>query len=302
MVEEELEKQEAMGSKYTRKLNFNAPLLSTRRIGGYTGEDQQSCTNSSQGVFGTKSDDRIPFSWELAPGKPKKDLERSTDIDEVYTPRPRPPPCLWHPAIESMNDDYPHDDNNDAIDDVNDCCDVDIDFDFDVDVDVAVAVDVDDDAAFSDAMDDVFSLSEAIDIVTKAEKVHELDSLKLKLEESRGSESPNFIIRRFLPDATALAAASSGLAFNSMSFNKRPSLPRQCNCPETCEFHPVIRQSSSYASPKGCGLETLFPWRMKRKLCGIKNPIRHESLNVQQPQCRAKQKKHSSSNCKSLPI
>ncbi|KAK7816618.1 hypothetical protein CFP56_043899 [Quercus suber] len=196
-----MENEEAMNSKYPRKLNFNAPLLSIRRTGGYT-DEEQSCTNS-RGMLANASDDRIPFSWEQAPGKPK-DLDR-------------------------------------------------------------------------------------------AEKVQEFDSLKLKLAESRGSESPNFIIRRFLPDATALAA-SSALAF-SKSFNKRPS--RQCNCPEACELHPVIGQS--YDSPKGCGLEILFPWRMKHKICGVKSPIRQDSLKVQ-PQCREKPKKHSSSSSKPLPM
>lgn len=282
-----MENEEAMNSKYPRKLNFNAPLLSIRRSGGYT-DEEQSCTNS-QGVLADASDDRIPFSWEQAPGKPK-DLDRG-DTSEVETPRPRLPPCLWHPDIEAMSNDYPYDANDDldnAVDDLDDLDDLDDGCDGDVDDDY------DDDAAFSDAMD-VFSLSEAIDIVTKAEKVQEFDSLKLKLAESRGSESPNFIIRRFLPDATALAA-SSALAF-SKNFNKRP--PRQCNCPEACELHPVIGQS--YAPPKGCGLEILFPWRMKHKICGVKSPIRKDSLKVQ-PQSREKPKKHGSSSSKPLPM
>lgn len=255
--------EEAMNiSRYPRKLNFNAPLLSTRRIGGYTSEE----VVNSQGA----SDHRIPFSWEQAPGKPK-DLERGDihDGEDDYTPRPRLPPCRWHPSIDATNNGY--DDQAVINDHLGDGCDGDADDDDD-----------NDDAAFSDAMD-VFSLSEAIDIVTKAEKVDdELNGLKLKLAECRGNESPNFIIKRFLPDATALAE-SSALNF-SKSFNKK--FPKPCNYPEAC--------GQSSASPKGCGLEILFPWRMKHKLCGIKSPIRQDSLNVQ-PQWRAKQKKHCSS-------
>jgi len=263
MEEEKKVNEEAMNPRYPRKLNFNAPLLSTRRIGGnYTGEE---------GVFQTASDHRIPFSWEQAPGKPK-DSERGDIHGGDETPRPRLPPCRWHPSIDATNNH--HDDHDQAV--INDHHHDDgCDGDGDVDVDD----EENDDAAFSDAMD-VFSLSEAIDIVTKAEKVDEssFNGLKLKLAECRGNESPNFIIKRFLPDATALAE-SSALSF-SKSFNKK--FPKPCDYPEAC--------GQSSASPKGCGLEILFPWRMKHKLCGIKSPIRQDSLNVQ-PQWRAKQKK-----------
>jgi hypothetical protein len=261
-MEEEEVNEVAMKSRYPRRLNFNAPLLSTRRIGGYSGEEVNSQGVSQQAA----SDNSIPFSWEQAPGKPKES-ERGDIHDGDDTPRLRLPPCRWHPSIDATNN---HDDHQAVINDHHDdSCDGDVDVDVDVDDD-----DDKDAAAFSDAMD-VFSLSEAIDIVTKAEKVDEFNGLKLKLAESRGNESPNFIIKRFLPDATALAE-SSALNF-SKSFSKK--FPKPCNYPE------------SSASPKGCGLEILFPWRMKHKLCGIKSPVRQDSLNLQ-PQWRTKQKKH----------
>ncbi|KAF5471502.1 hypothetical protein F2P56_008290 [Juglans regia] len=266
--------EEARNSKCScRKFNFDAPLLSTRRTGGYAGEEL-SC-RSSQGF----ASDRVPFSWEQAPGKPRN-LERDDIHDEnENTPRLRLPPCLWQlQSAEATNNDYPYNDVDDhaVLADFDDSCD---------------GNNGGDDAAFSDAMD-VLSLSEAIDIVTKAEKDHELDGLKLKFAESSGKESPNYMIKRFLRDATALAT-SSALTF-SKSFNKR--LPKPSDYPEACGSNVV---SQSCASPKGCGLESLFSWRMKHKLCSIKSPIRQESVNVQ-PQSRAKQKKHLCSSANAL--
>lgn len=244
------ESKAAMDGNCAGKLNFNAPLLSTRHPGGFPVVGI-SRTNSQ----GTSRDTstRVPFSWEQAPGKPK-DMGRFESDDEDLPPPPGLPPGRWHPPKEESNDEeYQHYDDND------DGCDADVD---DGDVDV-----------FSDAID-MFSLSDALDhIVEAAEKVHGLNSLKLEALESSGSESPNFIIRRFLPAAQALAASS---ALNgTRSLNRR--IPHTSSHPEDCLTQQVGRSYSSPSSPssRGCGLEFFFPWRMKHKLCGVKSPVRH---------------------------
>src|SRR3989442_4358 len=60
----------------------------------------------------------------------------------------------------------------------------------------------------------------------QAEDDRGLDRLNLESVESRGSESPNFMIERFLPDATALAS-SSALYASSKNLSKR--LPYFCS-------------------------------------------------------------------------
>lgn len=137
----------------------------------------------------------------------------------------------------------------------------------------------------SDVMD-VFSLSEAIDMVEKAEIAHKFsDELKLKElklyedeeeEEERNNgnynRSSNFMIERFLPDATALAASSvlNHHAFSPQRVAKQPFSP-----------------------PKGCGLDVLFPWRIKHhhQLCGVKSPVRDGGRSLGS-KSTAKQKKH----------
>ena len=57
-------------SKRHRKLNLNAPIMSTRRFGSVVAD-----TSSSLGTFQNTSE-RVPFSWEKEPGKPK-DTERN---------------------------------------------------------------------------------------------------------------------------------------------------------------------------------------------------------------------------------
>lgn len=232
-----------MDQNIPRMLNFNAPLLSTRRHVNPTSLEL-SCKNLHS--VSRNTSDRIPFSWEQAPGKPK-DLDTSSDnLHEQDTPRPKLPPSWWHPPTDEPTYDDQTDDNY---------CDDGWDGD----------VDDRDDDVFSDAID-VFSLSEAIDIVERSQKkVDAIDCLKQKLAECRGGdETPNFIIQRFLPDATALAASSAlGLKYH----------------PEASSDHQHGAVSTeSYSSPKGCGLELFFPWRMKHKLCGVKSPVRHSSV------------------------
>lgn len=258
-------KAAAMDGGCAGKLNFNAPLLSTRHPGGFplVGIPR----SYSQGTSRDTST-RVPFSWEQAPGKPKDTRRFEPDEDEdLPPPPPGLPPGRWNPPKEdSEEENYQHyDDNDDG---------------FDADVDL-----------FSDAID-MFSLSDALDhIVEAAEKVHGLDGLKLGALESRGRSSPNFIIQRFLPAAQALAASS---ALNS-SRNLNRRVPHSSSHPEDCLTQQGGRScSSSSSSPRGCGLEFFFPWRMKHKLCGVKSPVRHCPTPSMKPESGGKHKRNYS--------
>ncbi|XVF55045.1 hypothetical protein PTKIN_Ptkin06aG0005200 [Pterospermum kingtungense] len=273
---------EAMEKKRPRKLNFNAPLLSTRRPAGGHVSDKLSRTNSLGGCK-DQSNNGIPFCWEQAPGKPKNlDTSYNNDIDEAAeTPRPKPPPGRWRPVPKpATNGDHDHYHDHDEG------CDGDVD-DYDNDDNND---DDDDDGVFSDAME-VLSLTQAMDIVEKKEKYwhgscdglisksvepSDLDGLNLEsFEHSDHYPSPNFIMERFLPDATALAASSSTSSTLDMSKTKLPYL---CNYSEQyspCVSQAVIKRPSfSWPSPKSCGMEILLPWRMKHKLCGVKSPVK----------------------------
>lgn len=255
---------ETMDRKRPRKLNLNAPLLSTRRLGSPNVADT-SCSSYSVGPIQNTSE-RVPFSWEKAPGKPKE-TERSDNTQDGNTPRLRLPPGHWLPPKEAAQEDV--DRGDDAFHDQGDgSCDNNDDF-------------------FSDAMD-VFSLSEALDYVQKkSENAHSNtnDGLRLKLAESNGYQSPTYMINRFLPDATALAA-SSALHF-STNFEEK-------GC-DTCNYQECYTRHSYASSPKGCGLELLFPWRMKHKLCSMKSPVLPCSTNLHKHKRNSKQKKHRSS-------
>ena len=250
-----------MHSILSRKLNFNAPLLSTKRL-GYSDFAVPSCLSNSLDTV------RVPFSWEQSPGKPK-DSEKVDSIDDVETPRPRLPPCLWRPIKVAAEPD----ENNSVIAfDKDDGCDGDDEDDNNKKTDV-----------FSDAFD-VLSLSEAFDIIQQSEtkaRSESNDGLRLKLSEFNGDQSPTYMINRFLPDANALAA-SSVLHFSN-DFDKN---------------HGVCLGGSdrnSCASPKGCGLGLLFSWGMKHKFCSIKSPVLPCSTNAHNHMHNSKNKKQCSS-------
>lgn len=99
---------------------------------------------------------------------------------------------------------------------------------------------------FSDAID-IFSLSESIDIFETV-GVNYRDS-------SSAIQSPSFIIQRYLSDAEALAAA-------------------QLPVDTSNNYHVSRSVGQPYSSPKSCGLDIFFPWRMKHKLCGVKSPVK----------------------------
>ncbi|KAE8728890.1 Tetratricopeptide repeat (TPR)-containing protein isoform 1 [Hibiscus syriacus] len=218
-----------------RKLNLNVPLLSTRRPSGGYISDEVSCMNSLAGC--QDSSDGIPFCWEQAPGNPKNS-ERSSNVDEAETPRPKPPPGRWRPPKGETKGNYDH--NHDHHDEA-----------YDANVD-------DYDDVFSDAVE-VLSLTEAMDIVEKTEKFHgsakslepsDLDGLNLAMSlEHSDCPPPTFMIERFLPDAIELAASSA------LNISKT-KLPCLCNYSDQspCVSQAVIKRPP-LSSPKGCGLE-----------------------------------------------
>ncbi|KAJ4823523.1 hypothetical protein Tsubulata_017901 [Turnera subulata] len=271
-----------MDVRHPRKLDFNLPLLSTRRLCSNSEEEASRATNSHAAASRDTSN-RIPFCWEQAPGKPKFTNDIS---NEDVTPRPRPPPCRWHPQMEEAA--ARNEVENPALEvDHDDGCDADVDDDNEDDKD----------EAFSDAVE-VLSLTEAIDIAQKADEEDHgiLDRLTLDSVNSTDSQSPNYMIERFLPDATALAAASS--AFFAMN-NLNRKLPYMSYYQGECSSGSAVGGpcSASESSHTGCGLEHLFSWRMKHKLCGVKSPVRHVSPNVIKPHQRTAKlnKRHSSS-------
>ncbi|MED6161912.1 hypothetical protein PIB30_065268, partial [Stylosanthes scabra] len=209
-----------------RMLNFNAPLLSTRRAANST------VAGSSLGRLQITS---VPFSWEQAPGKPK-DQERSNSIHfgDGETPRLRLPPCLQHlpKAAADVLNSFDQDDGCDGDNDDN---------------------------------DESSSNNNNVD------------------------ECSSYMINRFLPDATALAASSSA-HFEKNGFSKKGG------CDTWSDSRHSYAASSSSCSPKGCNsLQVLFPWRLKHKLCSIKSPVITCSTNVQNLKQSLRNKKHSSS-------
>lgn len=280
---EEHKRRVSTDFKRPRRLDLNAPLLSTRRhpgsyISRNEGKEEKPCclSNNFQGKLQDTSDG-IPFCWEQAPGKPKnRNINTDSDID---TPRLSIPPSRWHPPQEEQSSVT---EDNSLDRDTDDC---------EADVDTTNYHDI-----YSDAVE-VLSLTEAMDIVEKkAEKHHHdhnqnhdhdhhgLDGFNLDSQGMNGDVSPSYIIERFLPDATALAAAS----VLSVSGNLTRKL---CNHPDACNV--ADRLQRSYSLTKGgCGLELLFPWRYKHNLCGVKSPVKHgcsPDLHLQ-TQCDVKHK------------
>ncbi|KAM7526520.1 hypothetical protein LguiA_016422 [Lonicera macranthoides] len=218
-----------MDKKCPKKLDLNAPFLSTKRANlKIPRANSLSACN------------RVPFSWEQSPGKPKDTENTSDGIGEVL-PRPKPPPGRQAPPSELIKF------HNGGQHDHDEGCDGDIEDEYD---------------SFSDAID-MFSLSEAIDFV---EPVNYFD-------ESSGTQSPSFIIQRFLQDAKALAVASSAL-----------TVPKDTKYTEKCGV---------YSTPKGCGLEILLPWRVKHKPCAVKSPVREPPLKLK-PRWGVREKQNGS--------
>ncbi|GER26656.1 hypothetical protein STAS_02328 [Striga asiatica] len=108
--------------------------------------------------------------------------------------------------------------------------------------------------------------SDAIDIFSLAESTYD-DHVEIgckKATKDRSSDMPSFIIERFLPDAQALAEAS-------VINNKFPFLSSPDYIYHTRDY--FSRGSHSRHSPKGCGLGSIFPWRLKPKPCRVGSPV-----------------------------
>ncbi|KAI8560836.1 hypothetical protein RHMOL_Rhmol04G0286600 [Rhododendron molle] len=253
------QEEKATATKCTRKLDYNAPFLSTRRPS--SANCLQSSRRSSRGSW-VDTSNRVPFSWEQIPGKPKA-LGKCDTLDINVLP-PNLPPSRCHPPkvttkVRDRDQCHVADDDDDEEDD-DKGCDGDLDDLHDV---------------FSDAID-TFSLGEST-------YCNGLGRVNSEIEETRGALSPSFIIQRFLPDAAALAASSSALAI-AKNLNNR--LPQSSNSSRgSCVSQP-------YPSTKSCGLEVFFPWRLKPKLCGLKSPVHQKSIEAKSQWSSRRKKNH----------
>ncbi|KAL2557942.1 uncharacterized protein Fot_02681 [Forsythia ovata] len=235
-----------------RKLDFDAPLLSTRRPFGIVPNNDMLPTNPDKTSQDTQNG--VPFSWERIPGEPK-DMETS-ETSSIDVPPPKLPPGRWQPPQEATSYD--------------DGCDGDVD---------------DDDYNKKDCFSDV----NAIDIFSLAESIEDdKDKADDKFIMSMGTNStvdePNFIIQRFLPDAQALAAAS--VVHNKVHISSTyPSYPcvsravsvrRAYPSPKGCGLGTLFRWG---LKPKPCSVKIPVQgkslrvlnsqWRTKPKQNGI---------------------------------
>ncbi|CAN0879679.1 hypothetical protein LINGRAHAP2_LOCUS13211 [Linum grandiflorum] len=254
-----------------RELDFNLPLLSTRRQCNDVVFEERSTNSINLPQRSSRDIHRVPFCWERAPGKPKRP-PAEVGAEDV-TPRLRLPPCRWNPKADEANDAVLSRDVDDACKPcpVSSCHEDDDGCDADVDDDL--------DDYYSNAYMDALSLTEAIDIAQRGDiKGCGGTSFGRKLDGERntyndaGGEYPNFMMERFLPDATALAAASSVIyaANKMMPPSGSPPPPNGYQSPT----------EASVIAQKGCGFDALFPWRgmNKHKLCNAKNAERQVVL------------------------
>ncbi|PHT64019.1 hypothetical protein T459_32120 [Capsicum annuum] len=235
------ESEEEKKEKCTRKLDFSAPLLSTRR----SSEKSLSCSNIppqlSIDIF-----NRVPFSWEQRPGKPKE--MGVTNIEIV--PPPKLPPCMWHTRKDQLatstttttNKSYDGDIDNDDHDNY--------------------VGNIDNQDVYSDALD-VFSLGdESIDMLDGTENRKsnmEVDDEEPNCDWNANKPAvPNFIIQRFLKDAKELAISSA------LENTRKRILEDEQNERRPCNF------SSKAVS---CGFDMFIPWRIKPKPCCVKNSV-----------------------------
>ncbi|GAB4834002.1 hypothetical protein Ancab_032254 [Ancistrocladus abbreviatus] len=234
-----------MDRNAARRLDLNAPLLSTRRPTGISLPADSQCGSCDPS-------DRVPFSWEQSPGKPKDAGRSDAEDDKLALPLPKPPPLRWHHPRYYQHH-HGKDDGNDDDDDENEDEEEDDNEDNDTDED--------EDDVFSDAID-LFSLCESLSIAEAEEGGSGLGGVKSGGDEN-GSSTSNFMLQRFLPAATALAASSTSSSSAALAASRNISFAgRACS------------------SPKGCGLDFFFPWRAKHRLCAIKSPVKIGCSNV----------------------
>ncbi|KAL6003180.1 hypothetical protein ACLOJK_023403 [Asimina triloba] len=258
--------------KWHDTLDLDSPLLSTRRVGG----NGVICPHSSCCSDVEQQRLRVPFLWERVPGDPIHVEEPPPPPPPLPMRLPKPPPCRWHPPVNMVNGD---DDGNDGDDDDDD-------------------EDEDDDDLFLDAIDRASLSESSLDNHCSTSRASGMEGLiDLKAIESCSDQySPNFIMRRFLPAATALAAASSihlnapnSSGLNNKQQQQQPSSKHKeintIGCrrmQSTRRYHDDDEEISRCeehgrgvleAPNKACGLMLFFPWNLKHALRGLKNPI-----------------------------
>ncbi|XP_047310916.1 uncharacterized protein LOC124914415 [Impatiens glandulifera] len=219
-----------------RTLDYDAPLLSTRRAHLIT----RSNNSINPNTWLDSHDMQVPFSWEQSPGKPKQRNMVAHD-DHLIVPPPKLPPSRWHDQMI-------------------------IDQNF---ASVSAFASDDDIDAYSDAID-VFSLGESTIEMRGVGDDDDDDGDDDYDDDGKGiiddcGGSPNFILKRFLPDANALAISSSLALQGSSNTN----------------FDVIEGIGQLSVEPKGCGIDFLLPWKaMKLKPpCSLKSPVR-EGVNV----------------------
>ncbi|KAL5704347.1 hypothetical protein ACHQM5_022789 [Ranunculus cassubicifolius] len=163
-----MEKDDLMTNNRLRKLNLNAPILSTRRGGSPCLKPPPRTTTVDQQEGSTQ---RVPFSWEQVPGTPKGGISRKLKSEELKPPKL--PPCQqWHSSKKIASSG------------------------------------LDEDDVFSDAIDMLSMSESLEIAASGKSHSRGLCSLDLKIIEAREHQSPDFIIQKFLPDANALAETS----------------------------------------------------------------------------------------------
>ncbi|XP_021744879.1 uncharacterized protein LOC110710847 [Chenopodium quinoa] len=259
-------------TKRPRRLDLNAPLLSTRRSNftPATVRDMRSSLELSRTGSLRGFSNRVPFSWEQSPGKPKYAItsdHNGVEEGNKVLPLPKPPPIRWQEDEPTLTN---HKDGDKG------------------DYGEGIADNVDKKKNNNDNNDDGGSFSDAIDLFSLAESLTTSERLDLESDFNgdNGSLSPNFMIQRFLPAATALAASSlSALAANKDK-NNHPSSDKKymgvlSNSNHFRDGSCVPRVAGeAYSSTKGCGFQIFFPWRAKHRLCGVKSPVRRVHANM----------------------
>ncbi|XP_019186470.1 PREDICTED: uncharacterized protein LOC109181172 [Ipomoea nil] len=249
----------------SRKLDFSAPLLSTRRppTPRKRGLILPAGSGDNPAPLAVDVNNRIPFSWEQIPGKPKETDDQASSDD---VPLPKPPPGRWYPRNYGGS-------RSDC-----DCCEQRRHCDnYDGDVEDGGNREL----RYSDALD-VFSLGESSSSSDNNagdgdnNNGNNVGGDRTMCLAAGGNFEPDLIFLRFLKDAKALAAES---------------LINGCDVNETAAYaasdHHHHRSGSCFARAlsagqgyeysscsKACGLDIFLPWRMKPKPCGgVRNSV-----------------------------
>ncbi|XP_010529901.1 PREDICTED: uncharacterized protein LOC104806615 [Tarenaya hassleriana] len=264
-----------MDANRSRRLNFNARLLSTKR---HVGEEKD-VLEASSGSEG------IPFCWETVPGLPKNlSLKKDDGLTlESDTPRLKLPPGRLKVKVNGEENGRNKTDNREAMTAANLCLKT-----------PEETQQNNLEGSNQDAVE-VLSLTQAIDMVehqTNPKSGGSGYSNGYFTVDTTGHSSdlsdPSYIIERFLPDAAALAAVTSSAAKKPTSKNNSSSRFGNLWSGQS------KRSAFAFASPspKGCGLHVLLPttWGARHRICGMKtafSPCSHIDL---QPRFAPKEK------------